>query len=90
MISNRNGAALRHIAVSAAVFVLLLCAVFLAGCQQKAIDPIGIWRGTIKNNSGEQVVFTLEVKREGDKIVGALLNGDERTVSTGGSLKMAN
>lgn len=87
MISNRHGAALRHIAVSAAVFVLLLCAVFLAGCQQKAIDPIGIWRGTIKNNSGEQVAFTLEVKREGDKVVGALLNGDERTVSTGGSFE---
>ncbi|MGE0127088.1 MAG: TlpA family protein disulfide reductase [Blastocatellales bacterium] len=48
---------------------------------------MGVWRGSIKNNSGEEVAFTLEVKREGDRIVGSLVNGDDRTVSTSGSFE---
>jgi thiol-disulfide isomerase/thioredoxin len=48
---------------------------------------VGVWRGTIRNNSGEEVAFTLEVKREGGGIVGALVNGEDRTVSTSGSFK---
>src|SRR5262245_37567647 len=70
-------------------FLLSLCsliifAAFFSTCKNKA-DPVGVWRGTIKNNSGEEVAFTLEVKREGDKLVGSLVNGDDRTVSTSGS-----
>ncbi|MDX2042394.1 MAG: TlpA disulfide reductase family protein [Acidobacteriota bacterium] len=68
-----------------AVFLLLSSAVFLAACGRKAADPGGVWRGTIKNNSGETVAFTLEVKRAGEKIIGELVNGDERTVSTSAS-----
>ncbi|MCI0525619.1 MAG: TlpA family protein disulfide reductase, partial [Acidobacteria bacterium] len=41
--------------------------------------------GTIRNKSGEEVAFTLEVKREGDQIVGSLVNGGDRTVSSSGS-----
>jgi thiol-disulfide isomerase/thioredoxin len=65
--------------------LIILIAVFSA-CKKKA-DPVGVWRGTIRNNSGEVVAFTLEVKREGDGIVGALVNGDDRTVSTSGSFE---
>jgi thiol-disulfide isomerase/thioredoxin len=65
---------------------LIIIAAFFSTCKKKA-DPIGVWRGTIRNNSGEEVVFTLEVKREGDGIVGALVNGDDRTVSTSGSFE---
>src|SRR5215475_7623201 len=65
---------------------LIIFAVFFSTCKKKA-DPVGVWRGTIRNNSGEEVAFTLEVKREGDGIVGALLNGDDRTVSTSGSFE---
>jgi thiol-disulfide isomerase/thioredoxin len=65
---------------------LIIIAAFFSTCKKKA-DPIGLWRGTIRNNSGEEVVFTLEVKREGDGIVGALVNGDDRTVSTSGSFE---
>ncbi len=68
-----------------AVFLLLSSAVFLAACGRKAADPVGVWRGTIKNNSGETVAFTLEVKRDGEKVIGELVNGDERTVSTSAS-----
>jgi len=72
-------------------FFLCLCSLiifvaFSSTCKKKA-DPVGVWRGTIRNNSGEEVAFTLEVKREGGGIVGALVNGDDRTVSTRGSFK---
>ena len=72
-------------------FFLSLCSliIFVAAfstCKKQA-DPVGVWRGTIRNNSGEEVAFTLEVKREGGAIVGALVNGDDRTVSTSGSFE---
>src|SRR5262245_58692043 len=67
------------------ISLIILVAVF-STCKKPA-DPVGVWRGTIINNSGEEVAFTLEVKREGDGIVGALLNGDDRTVSTSGSFE---
>jgi thiol-disulfide isomerase/thioredoxin len=72
-------------------FFLSLCSLIIfvaafSSCKKKA-DPVGVWRGTIPNNSGEEVAFTLEVKREGDAIVGALINGDDRTVSTSGSFE---
>jgi thiol-disulfide isomerase/thioredoxin len=65
--------------------MIISVAVF-STCKKKA-DPFGVWRGVIRNNSGEEVAFTLEVKREGDVIVGSLVNGDDRTVSTGGSFE---
>ncbi len=65
--------------------VIILAIVFSA-CKKSA-DPVGVWRGTIRNNSGEEVAFTLEVNREGDGIVGSLVNGDDRTVSTSGSFE---
>lgn len=67
------------------LFLLLLSAFVLGACGRKPVEPVGVWQGTIKNNSGETVAFTLEVKRDGDKITGKLVNGDERTVSTSGS-----
>ena len=66
-------------------FLLLLLISGLTGCGRKTSDPVGIWQGTIKNNSGETVAFTLEVKRDGDKVIGELVNGDERIASTNGS-----
>jgi len=65
---------------------LVIYAVLFSACK-KSSDPAGVWRGLIKNSSGEEVAFTLEVKREGDKLVGSLVNGDDRTVSTGGSFE---
>src|SRR5262249_37667821 len=65
---------------------LIIYAVAFSACKKNA-DPAGVWRGLIRNSSGEDVAFTLEVKREGDKIVGSFVNGDDRTVSTGGSFE---
>ena len=70
-----------------AVSLLLLSVSLFAGCWRKSADPVGFWRGTITNNSGEIVDFTLEVKRDGEKIIGELVNGDERTTSTIGSVE---
>jgi thiol-disulfide isomerase/thioredoxin len=58
---------------------------WLPACRQRQADPVGLWKGYVKNPSGEEVAFTLEVKRDGDRIVGSLVNGQERTTSTGGS-----
>src|SRR5947207_4570599 len=74
----------RAVSLVAALSVLSL-AVLSSGCQQKPLDPVGTWHGLIKNNSGEQVVFTLEIKRDGDKVIGSLVNGNDRTVSTDGA-----
>ncbi len=68
-------------------FLLFLLTIAFAACGRKASDPVGVWQGTIKNNSGETVAFTLEVKRDGTKLIGELVNGDERTVSTSGSVE---
>ena len=57
----------------------------MSGCRAKQIDPTGSWSGTVRNPSGEDVAFTLEVSREGDDYRGTLRNGESRTVSTGGS-----
>lgn len=54
-------------------------------------NPFGTWYGTIKNNSGEQVAFTLEVVNDPAKVngmvnvTGTLVNGADRLASTSGS-----
>ncbi len=69
------------------LFLFLLMTLVLAACGRKTAEPVGVWRGTIKNNSGETVAFTLEVKRDGNKLLGELVNGDERIPSTSGSFE---
>jgi len=59
---------------------------WLAACHQQPADPIsGTWQAAVLNKAGEEVAFKLEIKREGEQVTGALVNGDERVVSTGGS-----
>jgi len=69
-----------------AAYAIFLFVIFMAACQPKTVDPVGVWQGKIRNKSGEDVMFTLNVRREGDKLVGALVNGKDETVSTAGSL----
>ena len=79
--SAGSGAAIKVVAPVLIVFALLA-----AACSKPSVEAAGTWRGFIKNNSGEQVAFTLDVTREGDRISGALVNGDERIVSTSGAI----
>lgn len=65
--------------------LLLAPALFLAACGRGSSDPAGVWRGFVRNPSGERVAFTLEVTRNGDQYAGALVNGEDQTPSTGGA-----
>src|SRR5262245_13080554 len=85
MSSSRNFVEFGWVSSLKSLVVLLLAALSLIACGRKQSDAVGIWRGFIKNPSGEAVAFTLEVKKEGNLLVGSLVNGDERTTSTGGS-----
>lgn len=78
MKTTRTGRLISHL-------LLLGACLWLSGCRGEGNDPVGIWQGTVTNPSGEAVVFTLEVTREGDQLVGAFLNGEDRTLSTGAS-----
>lgn len=85
MIATSATSAVRRLGTNTLLLLWLLIIMGWAACRSQSADPAGTWRGTIKTNAGEEVAFTLEVKREGDQISGALVNGDERTVSTSGS-----
>lgn len=86
MDSHRNAplaSALRQrVAWLALVFSFLISA---TACQRTPLDINGPWRGTVKNPSGEEIAFTLELKKEGEQITGALVNGDERVTASSGS-----
>ncbi len=76
---------LQHLNFAARLCVLVFALIGFAACDQPAQYTDGVWRGFVKNSSGEEVAFTLEVKREGDTFSGSLINGNDRTTSTSGS-----
>jgi thiol-disulfide isomerase/thioredoxin len=58
----------------------------LSACQREIGDPIaGTWQAVVLNKAGEEVAFKLDLTREGEQVSGALVNGDDRVVSTSGS-----
>jgi len=69
-------------------YLKTICVLFIiccSACRQGSRDPIsGLWNATVLNKAGDEVAFTLDLKREGDRVVGALVNGDDRVVSTDG------
>lgn len=71
------------------LMLLIMIAAFsmFSACANHTVEPAGVWTGTITTPSNEQIAFTLDVKREGGKLVGDLVNGDERIVSTSGSVE---
>jgi thiol-disulfide isomerase/thioredoxin len=83
---NRFFVDLRQLKLFSYLICITAASLSLISCQQQALDPTGIWRGFVKNPSGEEVAFTVEVKREGGQISGSLVNGEERTPSTSGSI----
>lgn len=75
-------------------FCLVLGLSFLACNRAPKVErqnPFGTWYGTVTNNSGEQVAFTLEVANDPTKtnglvnVTGTLVNGTDRLASTSGS-----
>jgi hypothetical protein len=69
-----------------ALAVLATAVAVLAACSGQSADSItGVWRAVVLNKAGEEIEFKLEIKREGEQVTGALVNGDQRVVSTNGS-----
>ncbi|MDX2040066.1 MAG: TlpA disulfide reductase family protein [Acidobacteriota bacterium] len=69
-----------------ALFVLVMAVAGLAACSGQSADSIsGVWRAVVLNKAGEEIAFKLEIEGKGGQITGALINGDQRVVSTGGS-----
>ncbi len=62
-----------------------LLAAFMAACthQQSVADPVGVWRGTVNNPSGEHVAFALEIKHSGNQLAADLINGTENLAASG-------
>jgi thiol-disulfide isomerase/thioredoxin len=77
---------MRQIKLFSYLICLIAASFSLNACQQKTLDPTGTWRGFIKNPSGEEVAFAVEIRREANRITGSLINGDERTPSSSGSI----
>ena len=81
-----NRASMRINALSSLGLALALAALCSGACRRPEADPLGgVWRAAVVNKAGEQVPFRLDLKREGGQITGALVNGDDRVLSTGGS-----
>ncbi len=66
-------------------FILLLTA--LSACRRpKQISELpGIWNGVVYLQNHDEVPLKIELNVEGDKVVGSILNGDERVTSSSGS-----
>jgi thiol-disulfide isomerase/thioredoxin len=77
---------MRQIKLFSCLICIIAASFFLNACQKKTLDPTGTWRGFIKNPSGEEVAFALEIRREENRITGSLINGDERTPSSSGTI----
>lgn len=67
---------------------LFCCAALaaLTACARQPSAPLdGEWRAVVLNKAGEEIGFKLNLKQEGAQISGALVNGEQRVESTGGS-----
>jgi thiol-disulfide isomerase/thioredoxin len=64
----------------------MLLALIISSCRQPP-EFNGLWHGVIflSEQEGDELPFKIELKKEGDQVSGALVNGDERIPSTGGS-----
>jgi thiol-disulfide isomerase/thioredoxin len=78
---------LRQLKLFSHLICIIAASFSLTVCQKQPLDPTGNWRGFVKNPSGEQVAFAVEIKRDGSQIAGSLVNGEERTPATGGSIE---
>lgn len=69
-----------------ALIVSVMVGAGLVACARKAADSInGEWRAVVLNKAGEEIGFKLDLKQAGAQVSGALVNGDQRVESTGGS-----
>ncbi len=72
--------------------IILLLFLLFPSCQRKRdINTLpGIWNGTVYLKNHDEVPLKLELKVEGQNVIGSFLNGDERVTSTSGSFDGSN
>lgn len=72
--------------------VLVFCfSLLCTACRKRDINALpGIWRGNIYLQNKDEVPITIELKVEGQTVIGSFLNGDERVTSTSGSFDGRN
>src|ERR1051326_252905 len=76
----------RRLGLVMALAAISVAGVHFSACHQGSSDPIsGEWHAVVLNKAGEEIAFKLDLKREGEQVTGALVNGDERITSTSGS-----
>jgi peroxiredoxin len=68
-----------------ALALLALVSPFASACRRRPRELNGEWYGMIKNKNGDELPIKMELKRDGNSVVGSFVNGDERTTSTSGS-----
>lgn len=72
-----------------ALALLVGAALIFPGCRRRVRELNGTWYGMVVNKNGDELPIKMELKREGNNVVGSLVNGDERTTSTSGSFDEA-
>ena len=67
--------------------VLLFLVLAFTACQRKRdINALpGVWNGVVYMQNQDEVALKLELKVEGEQVVGTIINGDERVASTAGA-----
>ena len=67
--------------------ILISAFSLISSCRRQPADLNGIWQGAVylSRNEGDEVPFRIELKQEGGKVIGSLVNGDERITSTSGT-----
>jgi peroxiredoxin len=71
------------------IALLIGSAAILPACRRRPRELNGVWYGMVKNKNGDELPIKMELKREGDQVVGSFVNGDERTTSSSGSFDPA-
>ncbi len=69
-------------------YAIAFIALALSACSvtKAPVDPVGTWRGTVKNPSGELVAIAFEIKRDGENLSAELINDTERLAASSVSL----
>ncbi len=75
-----------------AKLTFLLCLLLFTACQRnRDINSLpGIWNGIVYLQNQDEVALKLELKVEGEQVIGTILNGEERVTSTSGSFDGIN
>jgi thiol-disulfide isomerase/thioredoxin len=69
------------------LLLLFLSVAAFTACQRKRdLNSLpGVWNGVVYLQNNDEVALKLDLKVEGEQVVGTIINGDERVTSTAGT-----